>query len=78
MVKERGGRMTTTEIINDIESMQVGQKKYYPEGNFYIDRFKASFRISCSTEMHYSAQAKSLRPHIVKAIKNWKQAKDEK
>jgi hypothetical protein len=67
--------MTTTEIINDIESMQVGQKKYYSEGNFYIDRFECSFRISCNTEMHYSAQAKSLRPHIVKAIKYYSKQK---
>ena len=36
--------MTTTEIINDIESMQVGESRFYVEGDFFIDRFAADFR----------------------------------
>ena len=60
---------TTNEIIKDIESMQVGESRFYKEGDFYIDRFAADFRFWGWEGKHHSAKAESLRIHINKAIK---------
>ena len=63
--------MTVNEIIEDIQKMQPGDDtKYFSEGNFYVDRFEHNLRFySKGGEMHYSAKAESLKPHIRKAIK---------
>ena len=64
--------MKLEEIIEDIKTMQPGDDtKYYPVGNFYVDRFVCNYRFwSKGGEMHYSAKAESLKPYIRKAIKN--------
>lgn len=64
---------TTNEIIEDIEAMEIGESRFYVEGDFYIDRFAADFRFWGWGGKHHAAKAESLRVHINKAIKNRKQ-----
>ena len=59
---------TVNEIIEDIESMQVGESRFYKEGDFYIDRFSADFRFWGWGGKHHAAKAESLKLYIRKAI----------
>lgn len=69
MIKKR----SAAEIVLICDKMQPGDCIIFEEGNIQVNRFEKNFRIFACGEMHYSAKAINLRPHIQKAIKRKKE-----
>lgn len=66
-------RRSAAEIVQICCDMQPGDCIIFEEGNIQVNRFENNFRIFAYGEMHYSAKAINLRPHIQKAIKRKKE-----
>lgn len=60
-------------IVRVCDKMQPGDCIMFEGGSIQVNRFENNFRIFACGEMHYSAKAINLRPHIQKAIKRKKE-----
>ena len=66
-------KRSAAEIVLICADMKPGDCIIFEEGNIQVNRFENNFRIFACGEMHYSAKAINLRPHIQKAIKRKKE-----
>lgn len=66
-------KRNAAEIVVICSEMKPGDCLLFEEGNIQVNRFEHNFRIFACGEMHYSAKAVNLRPHIHKAIKRKKE-----
>lgn len=67
-MNEKELRLATEEVVNEIKNFTNGQKKYYPEYKFNIERKKVYYFLNV-TGLHMSGSATGMIPHIKKAIK---------
>lgn len=66
-------KRSAAEIVCICGEMKPGDCIIFEEGNIQVNRFENNFRIFACGDMHYSAKAINLRPHIQKAIKRKKE-----